>query len=73
MIFVQICAFQWTEVKQFFGRIFYHFTILRFKMQKKKNFLKKISVLIAIFIELKYRRLQTRLPALKNKSILFQS
>ena len=51
-IFAQICAFQWSNVKRCFNRVFYHFTIFGFKMQKQS--LKKIRVL-GHFFELKYR------------------
>ena len=62
--FAQVCALQWTKVKRYFGRVFYHFTIFWFK-NAKVNFLKKISVLSAVFIEFKYRWLQNCLVDLK--------
>ena len=65
MIFSQVCALSWTKVKQCFGRVFYHFTIFGFK-NAKLNFLKKISVLSAVYIDFKYRLLQTCLVDLKK-------
>ena len=45
--FAHICAFQWTEVKRYFGRVFYHVTTFGFK-NAKLNFLKVIGVLSAV-------------------------
>ena len=53
-IFAQVCVLLWTKVKRCFESVFYHFTIFGFK-NAKINFLKKISVLSAVFIEFKYR------------------
>ena len=41
------------KVKRCFGRVIHHNTIAGFK-NAKINFLKKINVFIAVFIELKY-------------------
>ena len=42
-IFYQICAFQWTKVKQLFGRVFYYFMSFGLNNGKIKV-LKKISL-----------------------------
>ena len=52
-------------VKRCFARVFHYFMIFGFK-NAKINFLKKTSISIEVFIELKYRRLQTHLANLKN-------
>ena len=46
---IPICAYRRTKSNRCYERIFYHFKILGFK-NAKINFLKKISVLIALFI-----------------------
>ena len=46
----KICA-KWTKVKRCFRRVLYHFTILGFKYAKI-NFLRKLSGLSAVVIEL---------------------
>ena len=55
MIFAQICALNGLKLSGALeDRFFYHFTIFGFK-NAEINCLKKISVLIAAFIELKNR------------------
>ena len=48
-----------------FGRVFYPFTIFGFK-NAKINFLKKISVLSAVFIEIQVQVIATCLVILKK-------
>ena len=58
------------KVKWHFRWVFYHFTNFWFK-NAKMNFFKKLSLLSAIFIDLKFRWLQTRLTDLKNTNSWF--
>ena len=69
LIFVQICAVQWTKVKWCFERVFYHFKFFGLK-NAKIPLLKKISSVSAVFIELKCMCLPTHL-ADTNKTLIF--